>query len=86
MQTLRLHSSEIPQTLDVAIVFGQGPNLPVILPEEATEAQFIAWETFRQDPLRSEEPDFSANPKRTAQIDFRLTIDDSFQWRTHYLC
>lgn len=44
--------------LDTIIVFGNGPVKPLLLPEQMTEEQRVVWEQFKQNPLKSTEPDF----------------------------
>ncbi len=58
MQRPTHHASDSDTPFDVALVFGEGPNLPVLLPSEASQTQTAAWEAFHQDPLRTEQPDF----------------------------
>lgn len=44
--------------LDVALVLGDGPNIPVLLPDEATPVQKEQWYVYTSDPTHQHQPDF----------------------------
>lgn len=47
-----------PQSKDLLIVFGQGPVKPLFRREELPEDKLGAWDAFKADPLKGQEPDF----------------------------
>ena len=79
-------TSAQPQTneelfkFDATIVFGEGPVRPILLPDEVSYEQAVAWENYKKDPKKYKEPNFwlMQQPRYLAQlakIDAREDID-----------
>lgn len=47
-----------PLELDIAIVLGEGPVKPVLIPSELDDEKIKQWSEFKKDPLHTKEPDF----------------------------
>lgn len=76
---------EAPQqrpTFKTTIVFGQGAVKPVVLDSELSPEQKKQWAEFKQDPLRSTEPEFrvlegTAFTSQITEIENRTDLTDS---------
>jgi hypothetical protein len=64
-------------TFDTVIVFGQGPVKPVLLEEEITPQQLRTWQSYKDDPEHSTEPDFwlMQQPRYLAELE-KINVND----------
>lgn len=72
VQTDAEDASDISQQFSytTVIVFGEGPVKPVLLEDEVSSKEKIAWFKYKEDPTRFEEPDFwlMQQPRQLAEL------------------